>query len=118
MKTKKMPTWEQVTCGKKLTMKFAFVIIFTLITNGLHAAKFIPAELRFTDGKSLKGLATFPDKPDDKSVAFKSNDKSEAVTYQSESLKTLVYHFEDGIVEFDRIMIFPSLTNGKKMAGP
>jgi hypothetical protein len=99
-------------------MRFAYIFLFTLTTHFLYAAQFIPAELKFTDGKSLKGLATFPDKPDDKSVAFKSNDKAEAVTYSSESLKTLIYHFDDGIVEFDRIMIFPSLTNGKKMAGP
>jgi hypothetical protein len=70
------------------------------------------------DGKVLKGLATFPDKPNDKSISFKTNDRSEAVKYESELLKTLVYFFDDGTVEFDRIMIFPSLLNGKRMAGP
>ena len=99
-------------------MKFCYLILFALAAHGAYSAKFIPAELRFVDGKVVKGYATFPDKPTDKSISFKSNDKAEAVSYESELLKTLRYFFDDGTVEFDRIMIFPSLLSSKKMAGP
>jgi hypothetical protein len=99
-------------------MRFCYLIVFTLIAHCSYSAKFIPAELKFVDGKTVKGLATFPDKPNDKTISFKSNANAEAVDYSSESLKTLRYFFDDGTVEFDRIMIFPSLLNSKKMAGP
>ena len=99
-------------------MKIITGFIFSIVCIYAQAAKFIPAELRFIDGKSLKGVATFLDKPNDKTILFKSNEKSEPVSYSSESLKTLVYFFDDGTVEFERVMIYPSLLNGKKKAGP
>jgi hypothetical protein len=114
----KIVTREGFNCTAKATMRLVYVFILVLIAVSSDAANFIKAELKFTDGKTLKGLATFPDKPDDKSISFKSNDKADAVKYESELLKTLVYHFDDGDVEFDRIMIIPSLTNGTKTAGP
>jgi hypothetical protein len=99
-------------------MKIVYGFIFSIVLISAQAANFIPAELRFTDGKSLKGLAKFPDKPFDKAISFKSKENAEAVSYSSESLKTLIFFFEDGTVEFDRVMIYPSLLNGKKTAGP
>jgi hypothetical protein len=99
-------------------MKIIYSFFFSIILFSAHAAKFTPAELRFTDGKSLKGFASFPDKPNDKTILFKSKENAEPVSYSSESLKTLVYFFDDGTVEFDRILIYPSLLNSKKSAGP
>jgi hypothetical protein len=99
-------------------MKTLLVFLFSIVLLPAQAATFIPAELRFTDGKSLKGFATFPDKPNDKSILFKTKENAEPASYSSEVLKTLIYTFEDGKVEFDRIMIYPSLLNSKKSAGP
>jgi hypothetical protein len=99
-------------------MKLLNCFIFSIVIFSAQAAKFIPAELRFADGKVMKGFATFPDKPNDKSISFKSKENAEPVSYDSELLKTLVYFFDDGTAEFDRIKIYPSLLNGKKIAGP
>jgi hypothetical protein len=99
-------------------MKIISSLVLSIVLFSAQAAKFIPAELRFADGKSLKGLAAFPDKPNDRTILFKSKENAEPVSYSSESLKTLIYFFDDGTVEFDRIMIYPSLLNSKKSAGP
>jgi hypothetical protein len=99
-------------------MKIVSILILSVCFCAANAADFIRAELKLADGKLLKGFATFPDKPNDKAILFKNKENAEAISYPSENLKTLVYFFDDGKVEFDRIMIYPSLLNGKKMAGP
>jgi hypothetical protein len=99
-------------------MRRIFILILSICIFHADAAEFIRAELKMADGKLMKGFATFPDKPNDKAILFKNKENGEAVSYPSEVLKTLVYFFDDGKVEFDRIMIYPSLLSGKKMAGP
>jgi len=52
-------------------------VVFLLCSTALQAAKFFPAKLIFTDGKELKGFATAPRQPNDKTIDFKETEKGE-----------------------------------------
>ena len=86
---------------------------FMLCSAALHAAKFIPAKLIFTDGKELKGLATAPKQANDKTIDFKENENSDKQTFKSEELKMIVLYVDDETVELERVKYYNM--NGKKI---
>jgi hypothetical protein len=100
-----------------LTFIRAFLLLVAVsISAQALAAKFIPAKIIFTDGKVLTGFATPPDKPTDKKIAFKATEKGEKVIYNSELLKTVVFTYEDGVDEYDRVKTYNM--SGKKLTDP
>lgn len=97
-------------------MRTTKLMIFAAIMLGstaLHAAKFFPAKLVFTDGRELKGLATGPKQPNDKTIDFKQDEKGEKQTFKSEELKMIVFYFDDETVELERVKYY-NMT-GKKI---
>ncbi len=99
----------------KFTPAF-FLFLFVCISSQAFAGKFIPAKLIFTDGKVLQGFATPPDSPTDRKIAFRATENGEKVIYNSELLKTLVFTYEDGINEYDRVKTYNY--SGKKLVDP
>ena len=93
--------------------KLMIFAVFIFYSESLLAAKFLPAKLIFTDGKELKGLATAPNQANDKTIAFKENEKGEKQTFKSEQLKMIVLYFDDETVELERVKYY-NMT-GKKI---
>jgi len=86
--------------------KILSLFVFVLISTMANAADFIPVKLIDINGKEQTGYAKPINTGLVKHVLFKTTKDAKRQKISSDNLKTIIFSYSDGDIEYDRIRVY------------